>query len=335
VWKQSANGDRLALLEGNVMSLQSRTRCRASLISTVALATGLSLGSLPAAHATPDGHWTTLSKGNIDTVRQPAVHRFGQDLQAIWTQPQGQRIALYTRIIGANGKPKTAAIRIMVWDGIIEDPVIFGIGSQRVIAFSGLRNGNTPDPYTSGAEFYLTSPNGTAWTLGTGSLSQSTAAFGSYGTAAIDYNGSPLVAFTEASTSRITFHHGIDSHIPAATADGHTSSTGNFAYSTGLGEDSRPPTCGRSGTPTAASREPLGSTLSASIPRKVRWSTRQPRSWREAARQPRPRRTRISPPCRGQPAPAAASTPRTRLRPTARSWSGGSARGIRHSSSGP
>jgi hypothetical protein len=237
VWKQSANGDRLALLEGNVMSLQSRTRWRASLISTVALATGLSLGSLPAAHATPDGHWTTLSKGNIDTVRQPAVHRFGRDLQAIWTQPQGQRIALYTRIIGANGKPKTAAIRIMVWDGIIEDPVIFGIGSQRVIAFSGLRNGNTPDPYTSGAEFYLTSPNGTAWTLGTGSLSQSTAAFGSYGTAAIDYNGSPLVAFTEASTSRITFHHGIDSHIPAATADGHTSSTGNFAYSTGLGED--------------------------------------------------------------------------------------------------
>jgi hypothetical protein len=219
------------------MSLQSRASLRAGLVSTVALATALSLGSLPTAHATPDGHWTTLSKGSIDTVRQPSVHRFGRDLQVVWTQPQGQRTALYTRLVAANGKPMTAAIRIIVWDGIIEDPVIFGVGLQRVIAFSGLRNGNTVDPYTSGAEFYLTSSTGRSWTLGSGSLSHSTAAYASYGTAAIDYNGSPLVAFTEASSSRITFHHGIDSHIPATTADGHTASTGNFAYNTGLGDD--------------------------------------------------------------------------------------------------
>ena len=62
-------------------------------------------------------------------------------------------------------------------------------------------------------------------------------AAGSYGTAAIDYLGSPLVAFTEASASRITFHHGIDPNSPAAQPDGQTADTGNFAYNTALGED--------------------------------------------------------------------------------------------------
>jgi hypothetical protein len=219
------------------MSMQSRTRWRAGLVGALSVATVLALSATPAAHATPDRHWTKLSTGTVDTVRQPSVHRFGRDLQVVWTQPQGQRTALYTRILGANGKPKSGPIRIAVWEGLIEDPVIFGMGSQRVIAFSGLRTGNTLDPYDSGAEFYLTSPTGTTWTLATGSLSASTAAYGSYGTAAIDYNGAPLVAFTEASAHRITFHYGIDAHDPATTPDGHTSSTGNFAYDTGLGED--------------------------------------------------------------------------------------------------
>jgi hypothetical protein len=219
------------------MSVQSRTRWRAGLVGTFTLATGLSLCSLPAAHATPDGHWTTLSKGNVGTVQQPAVHRFGRDLQVVWTQPEGQKSALWTRILHSNGKPAGAPIRVLLWQAIIPDPVIFGIGSERVIAFSGMRTGDITDPYTNGAEYYLTSHDGVSWTLGAGSLSHSNSAFGSFGTAAIDYNGSPLVAFTEASSSRITFHHGVDSHSPATTADGHTADTGNFAYNTGLGED--------------------------------------------------------------------------------------------------
>jgi hypothetical protein len=220
------------------MTVQSRTRWRASLVGALTLVTGLSLCSLPsAAHATPDGHWTTLSSGDVGTVQQPAVHRFGRDLQVVWTQPEGQKSALWTRILHSNGKPAGPAVRILLWEGLIPDPTIFAIGSERVIAFSGMRTGDITDPYTNGAEYYLTSQNGTSWTLGAGSLSHSNSAFGSYGTAAIDYNGSPLVAFTEASSSRITFHHGVDSHSPATTADGHTADTGNFAYNTGLGED--------------------------------------------------------------------------------------------------
>jgi hypothetical protein len=219
------------------MSVQSRTRWRASLVGTLTLATGLSLCALPAAQATPDGHWTVLSKGDVRTVQQPSVHRFGHDVQVVWTQPDGQKSALWTQILRPNGKPAGAPVRILVWEGLIPDPVIFGIGSERVIAFSGLRTGDITDPYTTGAEYYLTSHDGRSWTLGHGSLSASNSAFGSYGTAAIDYNGSPLVAFTEASSSRISFHHGIDSHSPSTSPDGHTSNTGNFAYNTGLGQD--------------------------------------------------------------------------------------------------
>jgi hypothetical protein len=215
----------------------SSRRRRAGIVSALALATVLPMSASQLASAGPPGHWTTLSIGHEDSVRQPSIHRFGRDAQVIWTQPTTVGSALWTRILGANGKPRTAPIRILNWSGIIEDPVIFGIGSERIIAFSGLRNGNTLDPYTSGAEYSLFSANGKTWTLRAGSLSASNAAYGSYGTAAINHDGVPLVAFTEASASRITFHNGYDAASPAAQPDGHTADTGNFAYDTGLGED--------------------------------------------------------------------------------------------------
>jgi hypothetical protein len=214
-------------------------KLRAGLVGAIALATVLPIAALQTASAGPPGHWTTLSVGHEDTVRQPAIHRFGHDSQVVWTQPTAVGSALWTRILNSHGQPKTAPIRILNWSGIIEDPVIFAIGSERVIAFSGLRNGNTLDPYTSGAEYSLNSTDGKTWTLHTGSLSASNAAYGSYGTAAINHDGTPLVAFTEASAQRITFHNGYDASSPAAAPDGHTANTGNFAYDTGLGEDTR------------------------------------------------------------------------------------------------
>jgi hypothetical protein len=221
------------------VSTPSVRHWRAGLVGALALATVLPLTSFQGASAGPPGRWTTLSIGHEDSVRQPSIHRFGADAQVIWTQPTAVGSALWTRILNRHGNPTSAPIRILNWAGLIEDPVIFGIGSERVIAFSGLRNGNSLDPYTNGAEYSLTSTNGTAWTLRKGSLSASQAAYGSYGTAAINHNGEPLVAFTEASASRITFHNGFDSASPAGTPDGHTADTGNFAYDTGLGEDAR------------------------------------------------------------------------------------------------
>ena len=219
------------------MSVLFRPRLRAGLAAGVTVAALSTLFSMQAAHAAPDPQWTRLSSGNVGTQQQPSVHRFGRDLQVVWTQPAGQQTAMWTRILGADGKPTGPAERILRWQTLIQDPVIFAIGSERYIVFAGMRTSNVTDPYSTGAEYYLTSADGRSWTLGAGSLSASERAAGSYGTAAIDYLGSPLVAFTEASASRITFHHGIDPNSPATQPDGHTANTGNFAYNTALGED--------------------------------------------------------------------------------------------------
>jgi hypothetical protein len=219
------------------LSLSPSRTWRGGVVGAIVLAAVLPLSSMPTASAGPPGRWTTLSTGHEDSVRQPSIHRFGHDAQVVWTQPTAAGSALWTRILDRHGNPASAPIRILNWAGLIEDPVIFGIGSERIIAFSGLRNGNSLDPYTNGAEYSLSSSNGKTWTLRSGSLSASQAAYGSYGTAAINHDGEPLVAFTEASAQRITFHNGFDAASPAAAPDGHTANTGNFAYNTGLGED--------------------------------------------------------------------------------------------------
>jgi hypothetical protein len=219
------------------MSLLFRPRLRAGFAAVITVAILSTLLSMQVAHAAPNPRWTRLSSGNVGTQQQPSVHRFGRDLQVVWTQPDGQRSAMWTRILGANGKPTGPAERILRWQTLIQDPAIFAIGSERYIVFAGQRTTNITDPYSNGAEYYMTSTDGRSWTLGAGSLSASARAAGSYGTAAIDYRGSPLVAFTEASATRITFHHGIDSNSPATKPDGQTADTGNFAYNTALGED--------------------------------------------------------------------------------------------------
>ncbi len=219
------------------MSLLFRPTLRRGLAAGVTVAALSTLLSMQTAHAAPDPQWSRLSSGNVGTQQQPSVHRFGRDLQVVWTQPDGQRSAMWTRILGADGKPTGPAERILRWQTLIQDPVIFAIGSTRYIVFAGMRTSNVTDPYSTGAEYYMTSTDGHSWTLGPGSLSASERASGSYGTAAINYLGSPLVAFTEASASRITFHHGVDPNSPATQPDGQTAKTGNFAYNTALGED--------------------------------------------------------------------------------------------------
>jgi hypothetical protein len=219
------------------MSLLFRPRSRAVLAASVTVATLSTLLSMQVAHAAPNPQWTRLSSGNVRTQQQPSVHRFGRELQVVWTQPDGQRMAMWTRILGADGKPTGPAERILQWQTLIQDPVIFAIGSERVIVFAGERTSDITDPYSNGAEYYMTSTDGRTWTLGNGSLSASANAAGSYGTAAIDYLGAPLVAFTTASATRVTFHHGIDPNSPATQPDGQSADTGHFAYNTALGED--------------------------------------------------------------------------------------------------
>ena len=88
---------------------------------------------------------------------------------------------------------------------------------------------------------YATSKNGTRWKRGPGSLTKTTSAYASYGTAAIDAGGTPIVGVNASTTSQVTLHRGIDPSVPAAAADWTTKSGayGCCAYDAALAQDQR------------------------------------------------------------------------------------------------
>ncbi len=309
------------------MSLQTRTRWRAGLVGTVALATGLSLGVLPAAQATPDGHWTTLSKGNIDTVRQPSVHRFGRDLQ-VNHPPQGQQTALYTRIVAANGKPKTAAIRIIVWDGIIADPVIFGVGSQASSRSRATEQQRHRSLQQRGGVL-LHQSDRTDLDLGAGRSQQGTAAYGSYGTAAIDYSARRW------SPSPRRLPHASLSITGSLPQSRQRDPMANLEHRqlrlrTGLGEDASNSNVW-GGLVLQQSLRTEGVNAQRIYPSEGSLA-HAPKSFLArggAATSTAP--DQDLPAVSDRPAPAVACTPPTRLRPIGRSPSGGSGPGTRHS----
>jgi hypothetical protein len=208
----------------------------AILSSALAIA-GLTLVAVSPASGASHSRWITLSTGNVHNgLVQPSIHRFGKDYQVVWVVLSGTKFGIDSRILDRHGKPVGGVVHVIKgWSSMQGDPTIFGIGGQRVIAFAGDRSSSGSDPYASGAEYYLSSPNGTKWTLATGSLSHSTFADRDTGAAAIDDNGVPVVDFTVGQVAN--FHVGFDSHNPAAKLDGITANTGNFASTPGLGRD--------------------------------------------------------------------------------------------------
>src|SRR3954465_93408 len=105
------------------MSVFFRRRLPAGLVTTIIVAALSASFSMQVAQAAPGPQWTRLSLGNVGTQQQPSVHRFGRDLQIVWTQPDGQLTAMWTRILDAAGKPIGPAERILKWHTLIADPV--------------------------------------------------------------------------------------------------------------------------------------------------------------------------------------------------------------------
>ena len=211
---------------------------------TVVAATGLAAAPSPARPAAAPAPaavpWTLLSSGPLHTSTSIAVARFGADLQVVWTQDVGAEQGLYTRIVSGGGTPRTAAIPVLTsaWQTINDFPAVIPYAGGRLITFSGLRTTDITDPYTGGYQYYLTSPDGQSWTLADGALSASNHAYGSYGTDATVVAGQPVVAYTAATASRISYHQGIITPIPDEPADDPTTGdTGNDAYDTGVATD--------------------------------------------------------------------------------------------------
>ena len=216
-------------------------------VAAVVVATGIaaapvSAGPAPVTAAQPATRWTQLSAGSLGTSTSIALARFGGDLQVVWTQAVGTKAGVYTRILSSGGTPRTGAIAVLpsTWNTLNTFPAIIPYAGGRLLTFSGLRTTDITDPYSDGYQYYLTSRDGKTWTLADGALSAANNAYGSYGTDVTVAAGQPVVAYTAATASRVSYHKGMITPIPDAPAiDPTTSDTGNDAYNTGLGTDTR------------------------------------------------------------------------------------------------
>jgi hypothetical protein len=203
-----------------------------------AVAAAVVLGMAPAAMAAP-GDWTQLSTYSAATsqprmsiINQPTVARFASDLQVVWNGEGAGGDHYSTAIVGGSGRVTTPAHEIISnWATVTENAALISLGGQRFLAFSGLQSTNTGAPYTSGAEYYATSGDGQTFTVGAGTLSASTTAYGSYGNDVVDNAGTPVWVGNAGTTSGISWHVGIAPSDPApAGSDGHFGLTGCCAY---------------------------------------------------------------------------------------------------------
>lgn len=193
--------------------------------------------SAPARAAGP-GSWVQVSSGRgVGNIVDPSVHRFGTALQVVWTQGSGTQTALRTRVLAANGSTASAIRTVLSWGSLDEFPAIFGLGSTRVIVFSGIQDTNTSNPYSVGDNYYATSSDGLSWTLASGTIG-SGSAYGSYGSDATNAGGSPLAVYTNGTSNDISFNDGFDP-LPPSGPDPHTTHiTKCCAYYAGVGYDS-------------------------------------------------------------------------------------------------
>ncbi len=185
------------------------------------------------------GAWTRLSDRNVSSLSEPAALQTGAGMQALWYQQDGaSSVSIRSRLVSGSGRPTTAVLPVVTgWNTLIDDPKIIDYGAQRMVVFSGLRSTSPGEKY-DGAMAYSTSNDGKTWSLGSGSLSQTRSAYASYGTAAVDDQGTPVIGVFASSTSYMTLHRDISPSMPAASGDWTTTQgLGCCAYNGNLGRD--------------------------------------------------------------------------------------------------
>jgi hypothetical protein len=190
--------------------------------------------------AAADGKWTQVSDytnakkyPQMSSIDAPTMARFGSEVQILWSNDTGPLQQQYsTAIVNGAGKvvagPSTA---FGGWSALAHNPALISLNGQRFLGFSGLQSTTTGAPYTSGAEYYATSGDGRAWSLGAGSLSATQSAYASYSNDVVDNAGTPVWIGSASSTSGINWHVGISPSDPAPEgSDGQFRLDGCCAY---------------------------------------------------------------------------------------------------------
>jgi len=224
---------------------------RAHRVAVIAVATTAVIGGTMAtatgAQAGGYGDWTQLSSfptssrypqgQNID---EPTVRRIGNQLQVVWRgQVSPDRSAYYPALVGLDGSTVAPGREIITnWVQLTSNPKLIRVNGQQFLAFSGLQTQTTGAPYTSGAEFAATSPDGLSWTVSPGALSATTTAYVGVGNDAVEDNGAPVWVGNPGTSSGINWHVGLSQGDPApAGSDGTYRLAGCCAYQAATAKD--------------------------------------------------------------------------------------------------
>jgi hypothetical protein len=209
--------------------------------ATATSADGADHAAIPASHRA-GSLWHKISTGQVYSIAQPGLHRFGKTLDVVWVQGGSQCSAsIVSRLFNARSGAAVGAPHSVLpnkWTALNCQVAIVPTGKQRTVFFSGIRNPARPsDPYNEQAVYFATSNNGSTWKLQHGSASQSKL-LGSTGVAAVATPSKPYVGFDV--NGDVRFHHGVSSTIPANTPDGHPARNPKCcAVHPGIGRDAK------------------------------------------------------------------------------------------------
>lgn len=160
--------------------------------------------------------WTAVS-GPVHSSAQPGVARLGSQLQVVWSETGDDGRGVWTRLLDADGAIASPIRPVITgWPALLDDPKVIGPPGTRRVVFAGIH----PDPFSSytGPAVFADSDDGESWTLGTGSLSQSTAPGSGGDIAALDAEGTPFFA-KGGFSGGVILHRGVDPTVPATAPD--------------------------------------------------------------------------------------------------------------------
>jgi hypothetical protein len=220
-------------------------RSAACALAGMALAAS-AIAAAPAALAGGPAGWQRLSNlssaagsAQVKNYDEPTVGRLGANLQVIWpTQVSSSQMAYSTAILDAAGRVVTPSTPIITgWTGLTKDPRLITVAGTQFLAFSGIQTTDSSNPYALGSEYYATSPDGLTWTVGGGSLSQSTSAYADYGNDAVDNASVPVWVGNPGTVNGIRWHSGVSAAIPATEPDSAFNLSGCCAYHAAAARD--------------------------------------------------------------------------------------------------
>jgi hypothetical protein len=159
------------------------------------------------------GSWTKISTGTSSITYESSLHRTSNGvLHVLYPRSVGTGTTLAHVAISPSGAASTKVNALgSTWSTMDTSPVLVGGPGGGLRAVFGAIQTTSPGFWSDGRMYTATaSSSGASWTLPAETIGQSTAAYGSYGTAATTLaDGTPIAAFPLNST--ITWHVGTGS----------------------------------------------------------------------------------------------------------------------------